>query len=595
MKNLKNYTILLILLLFNAGCNDDFLNLAPKDELSEATAFSTYNNVKVYAWNFYTFFDTYKRTTSGFWTEDRDGDLIENGYASAGQDYLWNRIIVPNADATWDNSYANIRRVNLMLDNLENSEMNESDQAHWRGVGLFFRAHEYFNLLSKYGGVPWVEHALTDGDVDVLYGPRDTRDVVAGNMLRDLLEAVEGVKEDGDGANTVNANVVRAFLSRFGLFEGTWRKYHGLGDHEKYLNAAISASEKLMANYPALIPIYDQVFNGEDLAGKPGIILYKHFIQDVVTHWVSTDERSTNNQDDVTRKGIDMFLCKDGKTIWNSELFQGDKDKYAEFRNRDTRILIMTPPSYKVNGDGTVDKWTHTGNPADQEWFSEMERVSGGYPFKVLPDMNWSGRATGQVPNFTGLTPTQTSSGYRFWKYYNDVSHRISSKDFNDAPIFRVGEVLVNYAEAKFEMGSFNQSVADATINKLRVRGEVSPMVIGEIDAGFDPTRDSEIDPVLWEIRRERAIELMGEGFRREDLRRWKKMDYAAAPKLGRWVKQSDYSKNLPIQNDAAEGYIQLVPGTPPAFPDYYYLYPIPSGQRVLNPQLDQNPGWPLE
>ncbi len=594
MKNLKNYTITLFLLIFITGCNDDFLDLAPKDELSEATAFSTYNNVKVYAWNFYEFFESYKTTTSGFWTIDEDGDLIENGYATAGQDYLWSRIIVPNTDATWDNSYANIRRVNLMLDNLETSEMNESERAHWRGVGLFFRAHQYYNLLVKYGGFPWIEHALTDGDVDILYGPRDTRDVVSENMLRDLLEAVESVKKEGDGPNTVNANVVRAFLSRFGLFEGTWRKYHGLGDHEKYLNASISASEKLMVDYPALMPIYDQVFNSEDLAGKPGIILYKHFIPDVVTHWVSTNERSTNNQDNVTRKGIDMFLCKDGKTIWNSDLFQGDKDVYAEFRNRDIRILVMTPPSYKVNGDGTVDQWTHTGNPADQEWFTEMERVSGGYPFKVLPDMNWAGRATGQVPNFTGLTPTQTATGYRFWKYYNDVSHRISSKDFNDGPIFRMGEILINHAEAKFEMGTFNQAVADATINKLRKRGEVAAMVVNEINADFDPTRDQGVDPVLWEIRRERAIELMGEGFRREDLRRWKKMDYATQPKLGRWVKQSDYSKNLPIQGNATEGFIQLVPGTPPSFPDYYYLFPIPSGQIVLNPQLEQNPEWPL-
>ena len=595
MKYLKNITAAIIILIIFSGCEEEFLNRSPKDELSEATAFSTYNNVKVYAWNFYDFFDSYQRKTSGYWTEDCDGDLIENGYATAGQSYLWDRVIVPNESSVWNDAYTNIRRVNLMLDNLASSDMTESEIAHWRGVGLFFRSYEYFGLLQSFGGIPWTEHALTDGDEELLFGPRDNRNLVAENILRDLQEAVNGIKEDGDGANTINANVARALLSRFALFEVTWRKYHGLGDHEKYLNACISASEKLLADYPTLMPVYDQVFNSENLAGKPGIILYKHFIQDVVHHWVSTNTRSTNNKMDVTRKGIDMFLCKDGKTIWNSDLYQGDKNPYAEFKNRDTRILVMTPPPYKVNGDGTVDKWTHTGDPVHQEWFAEMERVSGGYPNKVLPDLNWSGRCTGEVPNFTGLTPTQTSSGYRFWKYYNDVSYRISSKDFNDAPLFRMGEVLVNYAEAKFEMGSFDQSVADATINKVRARGEVAPMVVAEINTDFDPTRDPEVDPVLWEIRRERAIELMGEGFRREELRRWKKMHYASEPKLGRWVKQSDYNRNLPIQNNAAEGYIQLVPGTPPSFPEHYYLLPIPSGQMVLNPQLEQNPGWPLD
>ena len=523
---------------------------------------------------------------------DRDGDLIENGYVTNGQSYLWGKEEIPSSSSDWNGPYQNIRRVNLMLDNLENSDMSEVDIAHWRGVGLFFRAHEYFKLLQMYGGVPWVENAIDDTDLDILYGPRDTRDLVSGNILRDLEEAIDNIKPEGDGYNTVNADAARALMSRFGLFEGTWRKYHNLGDYEKYLTASIDASTTLMINYPGLIPVYDHVFNSEDLTGKPGIILYKHYIQDVVHHWASTNQRSTNQKDDVTRKGIDMFLCQDGQTIWNSPLYQGNLDPYAEFRDRDTRILVMTPPPYKVNGDGTVDKWTHTGDPADQEWFTKLEEVTGGFPNKYLPDMNWSGRATGQVPNFAGLTPTQTATGYRFWKYYNDISFRISSKDFNDCPIFRMGEVLVNHAEATFEMGIFNQGVADATINKLRERGEVAPMILADIDASFDPTSDPAIDPVLWEIRRERGIELMGEGFRREDLRRWKKMDYAAEPKLGRWIKQSDYTKYIPIQNDASEGFVQLVTGTPPVFQDHYYLFPIPSDQIVLNPKIEQNPGW---
>ena len=137
-----------------------------------------------------------------------------------------------------------------------------------------------------------------------------------------------------------------------------------------------------------------------------------------------------------------------------------------------------------------------------------------------------------------------------------------------------------------------SQAIADATISKLRARGNVAPINIATIDAIFDPTGDVSVDPVLFEIRRERAVELMADGFRKDDLRRWKKMDYATAPQLGRWIKQSDYSRNIPIQGNAAEGYVQLVPGQAPAFSDHYYLYPLPSDEIVLNPQLEQNPDW---
>jgi len=591
MNYIKNISVFILLLFIMEGCNEEFLDLAPKDELSDATVFETYNNVKVYSWGFYDFFDTYKKGVDGIHSSEPFADLISNGYNTTGNDYVWGRYDVPTSSSTWNSTYANIRRANIMLDNIVNSKMSESDIAHWRAVGLFFRAHEYFELLKMYGGVPWLEHTVTDADLDILYGPRDTRDTVSENILRDLLEALENIKEDGDGENTINKNVVRALISRFGLFEGTWRKYHNLGNHEKYLNACIEASQFLINEFPNLHPVYDQVYNSPDLGGMDGIILYKHFVVDELTHTATTNTRSTNNKYDLNRKAVDMFLCSDGKTRWNSPLYEGDKDYYAEFRHRDTRLLIMTPPPYKVNGNGSKD-WSHTDDPADAEYFPVLESITGGLPFKVLPDKNWSGRVTGAVPNFELLVPTQTSNGYRLWKIYNETNPGVSSRDINDFPVFRIGEVMINFAEAKFEMGQFDQSVADITINKLRTRGAVAPMDVSSIDANFDPTRDPDVDPVLFEIRRERAIELMADGFRREDLRRWKKMDYATEVQLGRWIKQSDYHRTIPIQNDASEGYVQTVPGQAPAFQEHYYLFPLPSDELVLNPQLEQNPGW---
>lgn len=595
MKNLKNiFCLASLMLLLTISCDSE-LELVPQDELSEATIFSTYNNVRTYSWSFYEFFNTFPRSTTWAATLDLDGDLMQNGGSSVSRPYIAQNIDIPaNSSGTiYGNSYANIRRVNIMLGNIDESEMEEDDIAHWRGVGLFFRAHEFFNLLRTYGGVTWLENEITDADTDILNAPRDSRDLVANNILRDLLEAIATIKEEGDGPNTVNSDVARALLARFALFEGTWRKYHGLGDQDKFLNAAIQASSELIDKYPNIHPSYDRVFNSIDLAGIEGILLYKHYVIDELTHTVSTNTRSTNNKYDITRKGINKFLTKNGLPVANptNTQFQGDQDFYAEFRDRDDRLLLMSPPPYRVNGDGTQN-WTPTGNPADEEYFPILAAITGGFPYKELPDRNWSKRVTGEVPNFDRLVPTQTGNGYRFWKIWNDHNDAVSSRDLNDDPIFRMGEILLIYAEAKFEAGDFDQATADLTINQLRQRGGVAAMTIASITADFDPTRDPDVDPVLFEIRRERAVEMMGEGVRRDDLRRWKKMDYATEVKLGRWIRQSDYTQTIPIQDNAAEGYVQLIPIAPPTFPDYYYLFPLPADQLVLNPNLEQNPGW---
>ena len=174
-----------------------------------------------------------------------------------------------------------------------------------------------------------------------------------------------------------------------------------------------------------------------------------------------------------------------------------------------------------------------------------------------------------------------------------------------DMPIFRIEEVMLNYAEAMYELGEFDQDIANLTINKLRPRANVAPMIVTNIDDSFDPERDKgnpdysgdyEVKPLLWEIRRERRIELFSEGFRFDDLRRWKKCHYALKKKLGQYVRASDFPKaNVTIHGGGSEGYLEFHPQQTHLWPDYYYLYPIPRNERVLNPQLEQNPGWESE
>ena len=223
-------------------------------------------------------------------------------------------------------------------------------------------------------------------------------------------------------------------------------------------------------------------------------------------------------------------------------------------------------------------------------------------------------------------------TGYYFWKHY--TMWEVGSNDAyqtSDKPIFMIEEILLNYAEAAFELNKFDQTVADKTINLLRDRVGVAKMVVADIDDNFDPNRDKgtapwtrgydaktnyEVDPVLWEIRRERMVELMGQGFSFYDVKRWHKAAYYTNRQpCGAWIT----SKNVPYgtgtfsgrfvdynaiqqtgsataqNNEVGSGWIYtyespLSVGS--GWNDIFYLEMVPQDQINLNPNLEQNPGY---
>ncbi|MDY7396043.1 RagB/SusD family nutrient uptake outer membrane protein [Aureibaculum sp. 2210JD6-5] len=588
-----NIIITISLLLLLSGCSEDFLDKLPKDQLTVETTFTTNANFETYAWAMYA------EALPGYWdlapiNRERGSDLMVNNSGTQGDPLLWQQKTVPSSSSTWTNAFVNIRRANLMLDNIENSQLTDDEKNHWRGVGLFFRAYEYVELIANYGEVPWIDKALSEADEDILFGPKMARDELAQNVLNDLKEAETKISPTGNGPNTINTDVVRALISRFGLYEGTWRKYHGLGGESTYLQASVDASAQLIADHPNLHPSYDEVFNSETLKGVAGILLYKAYEFGILNgHW-SHYNRSSIGHEDLTKKAVDQYLCLDGQTIFTSPLFDGEQDAYDEFRNRDHRLYFNTPPPFRVDTGGKNQlTWEYDSDPKHREYIDLMETLSDDQ-HKTLPTINWRGLVVRTSPHFRkfneGHGYNVTYSGYAFYKFSNKIS-RLQNRDSHDAPIFRMGEVFLNYAEAMFEMGQFTQEIADQTINKLRERGAVAPLDIGAVPN--DPTRDADVDAVLWEIRRERGIEFLAEGLGRVfDIKRWKKLvEYGDDEKLGRWVNNADYNNKLPVQGGAAQGYVSPF-GVPPGVPEYYYLEPIPSDQIVLNPQLIQNTGW---
>ena len=612
MKKSFIYLICLFALVSFNSCRKDFLDKVPKDRLTEETAFITYDNFKTYAWSLYDIFEspthvqyiaTFNAVGSSY-----NGDFLSGLLQNKGKTrnpWAWQLVTPEQNTGGWDFSF--VRRANVLLDHIDQSSMSEAEKKHWRSVGLFFRAYHYLELLARFGEVPWLEHVVKESDENVIYGPRNSRDTVAAYILRDLQYAETNIKIDGEGAssNTINQKVIRALLSRFALFEGTWRKYHGLQNAETYLKECARVSKDLIISSPAIGENYQHLWSSEELKDYPGVFLYKEYKTGVLMEAFSRFERGGGQQTEMHARTLERYLCKDGKTIYNSSLYSGASTIFDEFRNRDPRLLYRVIPPYKVTGPLNTTTWQFTADPRDREYIDLMDSLdkTNNRPF---PFRSWQPFIILNSPNIQGASvnqaPVACNTGYYFYMFYNMETNVTGGANFSttDVPLFHVEETMLNYAEAKYELGEFDQSLADLTINKLRARAGVGAMNLNEIDANFDPSRDPTVSAVLWEIRRERMAELMGEGFSFHDVRRWKKADYfiniqplgARLPKTWQGGLPSSL-KFITSGKDSGRCYVWDDPvASGKGWIDYYYLYPIPTTQLALNPNIKQNPGW---
>lgn len=631
------YIIISLFLSSFIACNDDSMDRFPVEKQSEETAFQTSKNFQTYAWSLYSIFTNTNITRSyvangwdvSYWSGDLLANYVRNGEQTGISNQYADRRVNANNTSGWSFSY--LRKVNIMLDHIDNSNMSEDEKTHWRSVGYFFRAFNYVELLMRYGDVPWIDHTISEDEAINNIPQRRPRTEVAELVLDDLLYARNNInkvftKLDVDGANTINRNVVNALISRFGLYEATWYKYHNIqgANIEKFLDASIEASEELMKAYPEIDSNYDAAFNTEKGSSVKGMILYKEFVTDEIMHNTMQYLRADRSRMELTKQGVNMFLMQNGKPVHHADNVSdfSDETMFQEFKNRDHRLYFNVLPPYVVKKGATATQWEYadqaTVNKAgmkltveEARYYIDLMQTIAPQGGKQLPIANWAGNVLHIAPHFFGhenggigtINPMRCFSGYFCWKEYNTWDKTISGAapiGTADKPIFMIEEVMLNYAEAMYEKGRFDQVVADKTINKLRQRVRVANMKVGDINADFDPDRDPSVDPIAWEIRRERFTELLGQGFGFYDIRRWKSAPWWINQQpLGVYMRRTDQSgfPATKLLQHGDEGYIVLEPTKPneisnKGWDDTFYLYPIPNSQFVLNPGLKQNPGW---
>lgn len=489
MKRIYIFSFYVLLAYSFLGC-DNYLDRKNLDTFAEDNFWTSEGNMRLFAQGAYTAY--FMGYGSGYtWGNYFTGGAWSDEYSSSS---IWTQNTATSGNG-WSFTY--VRRANIMISRVDLLPASDEAKNHWRGIGHFFRALEYSDLARAFGDVPWYDSEVEIQDTEHAYKQRDPLSTVATKIMEDFQYAAENVRVD-DGVQQINRDVVLAFMSRHLLYLGTYLKYHG-GDN----TVATTLLQKAMWAAGQIIDggkykVYDdyrKIFSSEDLSGNSEIIFYRQYEAAKATHCLV----SYNNQEGqtgITLKMVETYLSSDGFPIKQSPLYNYTSDNglrlyKKQFANRDPRMAATLVDSVRING-------AHTGYS------------STGFPvLKFLP----------REANALDLI-------------------YLGSTNTTDAPICRYGEVLLNYAEAAAELNTFTQEVADKTINKLRARNipDVSKKLPSMVVSGSnvlvngvainDPDRDSSVSPLLWEIRRERCVELMFEGFRRDDLTRWKKFEY---------------------------------------------------------------------
>lgn len=642
--NTKKYIFALMLSSVGfTSCMNDFLNLEPLAAETEATYFKNLEQFQAAADKLHTDVYAWGGNTTYSIRHDYGTDLI-----SISHDAVNGTNSTSTSDTYYKTTYQRLRACNQLLEKAE-AYANKDEIAGPVGQALFFRAWHHFFLLQRFGGVTL---ALYTPDVssDIVWGPRNSRYEVVKSILDDLDAAIEKLQKttvastNNDGHVTLEA--AKAFKARVCLYEGTWEKYNGIGSADATNGDGVKsgAGTAMPENYPSVTDFLTmaknlsddiigsgtfELFRGVEEAPKSGNpSKYAHTSYFYLFNLEGSDSNpagvsKADNKEAIfrsvydhvnrqsgtnlthteparmTRKLIDMYLCTDGLPVHVSPLFQGYKNKNAEFENRDYRLLACHPKA------------------EDYVWGYGMYGVGADYSVDIT---TLSANKYMYCPNLLSTSSVGTR-GRKFCTELQTVTN--AGQEAPDCMHIRLAEMYLTYAEAVCELG--NGTISDDDLNKslniVRDRGGIAPLNAALIAKAKSLGCEMSY---LGEIRRERALELYGEGLRIADVCRWGIAEQVfGTEKCGVYVNyegEDTYLVNMknPVTGEAVykasvwEGNIETEtityedPAYTPTLPGCLisekkvnrkfakknYLQPIPTDEIQLNPQLLQNPQW---
>lgn len=541
---MKKYilTLFSVLALTFAGC-EDVLDRPQKNDMEDTTYWTAELNLRLFANGFYeNYFVGYNSSWGtayaplrGYTFSDdlsstnKQTNFTESVPASQSSVSETPSMLSQHAGPTWNFAY--VRKSNLFLARVEEiskAYVTEDAYKHWSAVARFFRGFEYSRLTSVFGDVPYYDKVLNDNEPDELYKDRDPRNLVMDKVYDDFKYVMSNMRAN-DGAQYLNRYMAASFISRLMLYEGTWQKYHENNQERavKFLEFARDAAQYVIdSDKYKFTSDFNSLFGSQDLAGNEEVILYRHYASGLAVHHIAS--YSNGNESQPSAANLDLaksFICTDGQPYTSTTVTDGDKlDLQNMIKTRDSRFEATFWDAPLPEAASLLYTWKF------------IAREGTKYKGKTVPAIYGS------------------------------------STNTNDYPVLRYAEVVLNWVEAKAELATMGgaaivQGDIDKSINAIRQRPldetalakgvqQTDPLLLSAIPN--DPNRDADVDPLLWEIRRERRMEFAYEHTRLLDLKRWKKLHYMQAannPDLlkGLWINVEQELRSF-VWKDIIEG-----------------------------------------
>lgn len=608
-----------------ASCN--FLDREPMDFGDENAYYKTVDDLELAVNDFYQILPKMEYLWGGPYEDDNTSDN-QCGNWPNNMFYPGDKKTVQQANSEW--KFVNLRGINFFI-NKTKEQMDAGAITgtkefidHYWGEGFFFRAYEHFRLLRNYGDAPILEVMLPDDEATLAQASkRRPRNEVARFIIEDLKRAEELMMENAPAEGRLSKDAARLLRARVALYEATWEKYHAntafvpgnpkwvgasmypdyqfkAGDAQKeieyFLDQAIEAAD-LVASHRALDDDYIAMFNRlTPFSSNDEVILARYYQMGILSHSASNYLGRTGGGTGFTRALVNTFLMKNGLPIYaDGSNYGGDTYMLDEMKDRDERLVN----SVKIAG-------------------SDIETVQGPDGTLVNDTIYY------YRPQLTLSGNEASPTGYELKKWVsNEPGQQEQGQGTSATPILRAAEAYLIYLEAYYERHGNLGGNCDRYWTELRRRAGVDTDYNKTI-AATDLSKENdlavcskgiEVDKTLYNIRRERRCELLGEGMRLDDLKRWRALDKMKdyqVEGMNLWDEMykmyDNGALNGVVSPSGVSNYIRPLQKTSTSvayngynFPKPHYLEPIPISEFLLtvdgsgNSTLYQNPGWPTK
>ena len=481
----------------------------------------------------------------------------------------------------WQYLYELVHRANTVIRNVAGMPISQETIDRVTGEARFLRAMAYFRMLNCWGGVPYYDETCDiNEEFAHLDAPRCTADELRGHILDDLTDAIRKLPVSWDAADLGRATKGAAYALRgkVYLFNRQWDE--AVADFEEIVyNKTYNYGYSLHPDYNDLFRLYngrhsdEMIFSIQSIDGNTA-----GYALDIVSYFgnKSTMRLIAGNRIVPSTTLVDMYENPDGSQFDWDDVFPGfnagdsqmrrrlmcvaidqgstevtstldsDTTKVMDaYRLRDPRLClnVITPYSHYLGTDAG-------SSPMDKQ-FVLADPTKGGAPMEAMAFIR---NSEGWNSYFwRKWIPTGNLDGY--WGEYTRTPYEF--------PLIRLGDVLLMLAEAYNESGATDKAVIE--LNKVRER-----VGMPGLDSGAAWLAVSGKEDMAERIRRERAFELVGEGQRYWDLKRWGLLEQSVK-------NATDIFGDLMYTR---------------TYQERHQLWPIPLVEMERNLSLTQNPGW---